>query len=118
MSYKITINNTEIDLIPYLTQKANYAFDQANDGANSQAVRLEYSELAKKLRSLLAILVYDKFVARTAQFQAEVVKLKGLAEEIKRRLDSLESAAQTAATIAEIAKFVDQSLAIAAGIAF
>lgn len=118
MPYQITINNTSIDLIPYLTQKADFAFAQANDGANSQAVRLQYSDLAKKLRSLMAILVYDNFVNRTALFEAEIVKLKGLAEEIKRRLDELERAAQTAATIAELAKFVDQSLAIAAGIAF
>ncbi|MBK7841686.1 MAG: hypothetical protein IPJ49_29180 [Candidatus Obscuribacter sp.] len=118
MSYMITINNTEFDLIVYLTERTNFVSQEANNGANSDALRKEYSDLAKKLRSLMSILVYDEFRARTSQFQEKVVQLKGLAEEVKRRLDSLERAAQTAATIAEIAKFVDQSLAIAAGIAF
>lgn len=118
MSYLITINNTEFDLIAYLTERTNYVSHEANNGANSDSLRREYSELANKLRSLMSILVYDEFRVRTALFQEKVVQLKGLAEEVKRRLDSLERAAQTAATIAEIAKFVDQSLAIAAGIAF
>ncbi|MEZ4536633.1 MAG: hypothetical protein R3D26_16780 [Cyanobacteriota/Melainabacteria group bacterium] len=118
MSILILIGEKPKDLLDYLEVKADYLDKQANTGANSAPLRKEYSALLEKVRSLMAIIVYDRFKERTKQFENKVEELNGQIEEIKRRLDSLEQFAQTAATVSKIAHFVDQALATAAGIAF